>query len=79
MRTLAPCLGQAPPASAPAHEQCARAWGLDADGADLIRMALVLCADHELNASSFTARCIASTGASLRAGIVGGLAALTGG
>ncbi|MBB1624235.1 citrate synthase family protein [Achromobacter sp. UMC71] len=79
VRTLAACLLQAPPASAPIHEQCARAWGLDADGADLIRMALVLCADHELNASSFTARCIASTGASLRAGIVGGLAALTGG
>ena len=42
-------------------------------------MALILCADHELNASSFTARCVASTGASLRAAIVGGLAALTGG
>lgn len=79
VRTLAACLLQARPDTAPVHEQCARAWGVDADGADLIRMALVLCADHELNASSFTARCIASTGASLRAGIVGGLAALTGG
>ena len=79
VRLLAACLLQAPPDTAPIHEQCARAWGVDADGAELIRMALVLCADHELNASSFTARCIASTGASLRAGIVGGLAALTGG
>jgi citrate synthase len=41
-------------------------------------MALALCADHELNASSFTARCIASTGASLRAAVIGGLAALSG-
>lgn len=79
VRLLAACLLQASPDTAPIHEQCARAWGVDADGAELIRMALVLCADHELNASSFTARCIASTGASLRAGIVGGLAALTGG
>jgi citrate synthase len=39
----------------------------------------VLCADHELNASSFTARCVASTGASLRAAVIGGLAALSGG
>jgi len=38
----------------------------------------VLCADHELNASSFTARCVASTGASLRAAVIGGLAALSG-
>lgn len=79
VRMLAACLLQAPPDTSPIHVQCARAWGLDAAGADLVRMALVLSADHELNASSFTARCIASTGASLRAGIVGGLAALTGG
>ncbi|MEP7305091.1 MAG: citrate synthase [Acidobacteriota bacterium] len=32
--------------------------------ADVIRTALVLCADHELNASAFTARCAASAGAS---------------
>jgi len=78
VRLLAACLLGSTPDSGALHEQCARAWGVDAAGADLIRMALVLCADHELNASSFTARCIASTGASLRAGVVGGLAALTG-
>jgi len=38
----------------------------------------VLCADHELNASSFTARCVASTGASLKAAIIAALAALSG-
>jgi citrate synthase len=79
VRSLAACLLRSAPDTSPIHQQCARAWGVDQEGADLIRMALVLCADHELNASSFTARCIASTGASLRAGVVGGLAALTGG
>jgi citrate synthase len=32
--------------------------------ADVIRTALVLCADHELNVSAFAARCAASAGAS---------------
>ena len=31
---------------------------------DVIRAALILCADHELNVSAFTARCAASAGAS---------------
>ncbi len=64
--------------AAPLHRRLAKAWRLDSEGANLIRMALVLCADHELNASSFTARCVASTGASLRAAVIGGLAALSG-
>ncbi|MEM5472247.1 citrate synthase family protein [Hoeflea sp. AS60] len=66
------------PQSALIHQQLAAAWGVDGPGADLIRQALVLCADHELNASSFTARCVASTGASLKPVIVGALAALSG-
>lgn len=78
VRLLAACLLGTAPSAEPIHRQCARAWQLDGEGADLVRMALVLCADHELNASSFTARCVASTGASLRAAVVGGLAALTG-
>ncbi|MCB0064401.1 MAG: citrate synthase family protein [Caldilineaceae bacterium] len=40
--------------------------------------ALILCADHELNASSFTARCVASTGATPYAAVVAALAALQG-
>ncbi len=79
LRLLAACLLGTAPDKAPIHLQCAQAWALDTQGADLVRMALVLCADHELNASGFTARCVASTGASLRAAVVGGLAALTGG
>ncbi|WCM86318.1 citrate synthase family protein [Acidovorax sp. NCPPB 3576] len=79
VRLLAACLLGTAPQTAPIHRQCGAAWGLDRHGADLVRQALVLCADHELNASSFTARCVASTGASLRAAVIGGLAALTGG
>jgi len=41
--------------------------------------ALVLCADHELNVSAFTARCVASAGASPYDVVAAGLAALKGG
>ncbi len=44
----------------------------------LINAALVLCADHELNVSSFTARCTASAGATLYEVVGAGLAALRG-
>ncbi|NKB69317.1 MAG: helix-turn-helix domain-containing protein [Candidatus Latescibacteria bacterium] len=44
----------------------------------LFEAALILCADHELNASSFTARCVASTGATPYAAVTAGLAALSG-
>ena len=45
----------------------------------LLSAALVLCADHELNASSFTARVVASAGSTPYAVISAGLAALQGG
>jgi len=50
---------------APLHRALQRLWapGRAAVG-DVIRAALVLCADHELNVSAFTARCTASAGAS---------------
>ena len=47
-------------------------------GADVLRAALILCADHELNVSSFTARCVASAGSSPYAVVIAGLAALEG-
>lgn len=59
-------------------EGLATAWGLGPAGTDHVRRALVLCADHELNASTFAARVVASTGASLAAAAVAGMAALTG-
>ncbi|MCC6617095.1 MAG: MerR family transcriptional regulator [Anaerolineae bacterium] len=45
---------------------------------DLLNAALILCADHELNASAFAARIVASTGATPYAVVQGGLAALSG-
>ena len=66
------------PGRGPAHRQLAHAWRLDERGTGLVRQALVLCADHELNASSFAARCVASTGAELGACVTAGLAALSG-
>lgn len=46
--------------------------------ADLLNAALILCADHELNVSSFTARCVASAGSTPYAVVMAGLAALQG-
>jgi citrate synthase len=56
----------------------ARAWKIGARGGDVLRAALVLCADHELNVSSFTARCVASAGAHPYGVVIAGLAALEG-
>src|SRR4029077_10899202 len=50
---------------APVHRALQAAWAPKRDAVgDMIRAALVLCADHELNVSAFTARCAASAGAS---------------
>ena len=74
---LATCVGGGRSAQ-PIHLQLAAAWKLDPAGADLVRRCLVLLADHELNASTFVARCIASTGATPYAVVSGALAALSG-
>ena len=66
------------PGEGPIHARLAHAWGCDARGADLIRRALVLMADHELNASTFAVRVAASTRASLAACTLAGLATLSG-
>ncbi len=59
------------------HERFATACGRP-EAADTLRRALVLLADHELNPSTFAARVAVSTGASLLAGTLAGLAALSG-
>ncbi|HET7374141.1 MAG TPA: citrate/2-methylcitrate synthase, partial [Gemmatimonadaceae bacterium] len=56
----------------------ARGWRVRAGGEELIRAALILCADHELNVSAFTARCVASAGSSPYAVVIAALAALEG-
>ncbi|PHV33014.1 citrate synthase [Janthinobacterium sp. BJB312] len=78
MRLLAASLLQAAPSTLPLHQQLALAWQADPDQTELLRAALVLLADHELNASTFAVRCVASTGASLPAALGAGLAALSG-
>lgn len=56
-----------------------RGWRIDLDGAErLLTAALILCADHELNVSSFTARCVASAGSTPYQVVQAGLAALQG-
>ncbi|HVB17466.1 MAG TPA: citrate/2-methylcitrate synthase [Stellaceae bacterium] len=65
-------------AGEPVHAHLAASWGLDAAGSDLVRRVLVLLADHELNASTFVARCVASTGATPYAAVSAALSALSG-
>ena len=61
------------------EETLARAWvPKTKNAATLIRAALILCADHELNVSSFTARCVASAGSNPYDVVLAGLAAIGG-
>jgi len=61
------------------HRALHRAWAPKTDGAgEAIRTALVLCADHELNVSAFTARCAASAGASPYDVVLAAMATLKG-
>ncbi|MFM0056044.1 citrate synthase [Paraburkholderia phytofirmans] len=60
------------------HERLALGWGQGREGAELIRRAMVLVADHETTSSAFAARITASTGASLPGCLLTGLATLSG-
>lgn len=70
------CLGQG--LEGPIHMRVGTAWGLDATTQDGLRRALVLLSDHELNPSTFAVRVCASTGASLPAVLLSGIATLSG-
>ena len=61
----------------PTHDRLARHWQRP-EAADIIRRALVLLAEHELNASTFSARVTVSTGAPLSAAVLSGLCTLSG-
>ena len=50
----------------------------DPSAVQLLHTALILCADHELHVSAFTARCVASAGSTPYAVVMAGLAALQG-
>jgi citrate synthase len=80
-RILEILTGTAAPSRAPSsaiERALAQTWGVSARGASLLRAALILCADHELNVSAFTARCVASAGSDPYAVVIAGLAALGG-
>jgi citrate synthase len=63
----------------PIHVSLQRAWApRNIAVAEVIRTALILCADHELNVSAFTARCVASAGSSPYDTVSAALAALKG-
>src|ERR1700742_290990 len=79
LRLLVATMLNGVPSAEPLHLQIARAWAADnKHAADLIRRTLVLLAEHELNASTFTARCAASTGLNLYDAVIAGLVALKG-
>ncbi len=67
----------AAPGNGPLHIRLAEQWSRP-KAAEAIRRALVLLAEHELNASTFAARVTASTGAPISAAVLAGLAALSG-
>jgi citrate synthase len=48
------------------------------EAVQLFDAAMVLCADHELNVSAFTVRCVASAGSTPYAAVIAGLSALQG-
>jgi len=68
---------QEPADAVPAHMRLAQHWGAADQGAQVIRQALVLISDHDLNPSTFAVRVCASTGASLPASLLAGLATLS--
>jgi citrate synthase len=78
LRLLTTVAGGSDRAEASVDQSLARAWGVRARGTAILRAALILCADHELNVSSFTARCVASAGSDPYAVVAAGLAALEG-
>lgn len=78
LHLLADAAAGSPPGAVTIDQSLARAWKTGTRGIDPLRSALILCADHELNVSSFTARCVASAGSNPYAVVIAGLAALEG-
>lgn len=78
LRLMCACLLGITPSSASLGRQLARHWQLPDAQQGLLDRALILCADHELNASSFVARCTGSTGSEMAAALLAALATLGG-
>jgi len=78
VRLLTAVAGESDDASRTIDQVLGARWNVTATGVEVIRSALILCADHELNVSSFTARSVASAGSNPYAVVIAGLAALEG-
>lgn len=75
---VATAFGASSNAALPLHERFASGWGQSRTFAQLLRRTLVLLADHEITSSAFSSRITASTGASLPACLLAGLATFSG-
>jgi len=78
VRLLSAIIAGMPVSPQPAHRVLAQGWKLDQKAANVLRAALVMAADHELNASAFAVRVVAATGTTVYGSTVAGLAALQG-
>ncbi len=79
IRLLTALATGAPPDRRPIARQLAEAWAPGRrDAADLLRRALVLIADHELNTSAYAARVAISTGTSIYDALSAALTTLKG-
>jgi len=78
LRVLTAVATRVDPGAATIDAALSRAWKVSGRGLDVLRAALIACADHELNVSSFTARCVASAGSHPYAVVIAGLSALEG-
>jgi citrate synthase len=74
---VAAMLGEIEKPTSALHRRIATAWRV-VSLEDILRRALILLAEHELNASTFAVRVAASTGAPQAACLLSGLATLTG-
>lgn len=73
LRAAIACFTGEPPTSLATHEGLAHHWGLPDGAADLLRQALVLAADHEMNLIALASRQLASVGSTLGASLMGAL------
>jgi citrate synthase len=79
LRLLTAAAVAAEPSRRPVAEALQRHWCPQrGDARALLEAVLILLADHELNVSTFTARCVASARASPYAVVIAGLSALRG-
>ena len=78
LRLMAAIVAKSEASARPVDAVLAHAWNLGAAARPLIRAALILSADHELNVSAFTARCVASARAGPYNAVIAGMAALQG-